>query len=169
MEKVFNLLILSIFLFTLIGCDSYNLPAEMPEDFSFSIRWGTDGKYDSSTKVLSNGYNSDLDVECKTELELSHKELKQIYKIIRKAKIDTYEETIIPDNNWTSPSTDLSISFSYNDKKYSVTLVDSKLSDDMNLYINGREVGEAIKKIVEKYILSSEEYKSLPENQKIYW
>jgi putative lipoic acid-binding regulatory protein len=160
------LLLLVCFLFIFIRFSK--LPKEMPEDFAFSIKWSYDGKYDSSTKILSKGYNYDLQCECKTELELSKEQLQEIYEIIKEARIDNYNETIRTKFSSRSPNSDLQITISFREEKYSVTLLNSYLSDNMNFYLSGRAVGKAIKKIVQKYITSSDEYKSLPENQLEY-
>ena len=53
-----------------------------------------DGYYDSETKELKNGYNYDLNQECKTSLTLSNEELKEIYNKLRKLNFDTVPEDI---------------------------------------------------------------------------
>lgn len=168
MKIIIRLFILVFLLFAFVGCVSSKLPDEMPEDFSFSIYWGFDGEYDSNTKVLSNGFNYDLNIECKTELELSNEQLQEVYEIIKKAKIDIFDEVIKTKHEIGIPSSDLKITISYGNEKYTVTLLNSYLNDDMDKYINGKQVGKAIKQIVENYIISSDEYKSLPENQLLY-
>ena len=168
MNNIKHVLILVFLLFALVGCVNSKLPEQMPEDFSFSIYWGFDGEYDSSTKVLSNGFNYDLNIECKTELELSKEQLKEVYEIIKKAKIDTFDEVIKTKYEIARPSSDLKIIISYGNEKYTVTLLHSNLNDDMDKYLNGKQVGKAIKQIVENYIISSDEFKSLPENQLLY-
>ena len=168
MKKILCLLVLFSLLVLITGCARTNLPEEMPDSFAFSINWGFDGKYDSSTKVLSNGYNYDLDVKCKTELNLSKEQLQEIYEIVRNAKIDTYKEKIVTNKRVQSPTSELKITIYYGGEEHSVILLNSYLNDDMSLYLQGEKVGKAIKKIVEEYITSSDEYKSLPENQLTY-
>jgi hypothetical protein len=158
-------------LFLLCGCTVYrttNLPEEMPADFSFSVHWGFSGNYDSKTQELKDGFNYDLDCECKTQLELTVAELEEIYQIIRNAKIDSYNKEIMTERFSHTPSADMVITFHCGDIDHSVTLFGAYLTDNMNEYLGGKEVGMAIKEIVQNYIINTEEFKSLPEDQQVF-
>jgi hypothetical protein len=153
------------------GCTVYrttNLPEEMPEDFSFSVHWEFDGYYDSKTMELKKGYNYDLECECKTQLELTDAQLKEIYQIIRNAKVDSFSKEIKTKYDESIPSADLVITIQYGNINHTVKLLNSYLNDDMNEYLGGKEVGMAIKEIIENYIINTDEFKSLPENQLYY-
>ena len=166
--------LLWIFMFITIlllcGCNNKQsmLPKKMPNDFSFTIKWSFDGTYDSNTNILLNGYNYDLNTECKTELVLSTVQLKEIYTICKKNKVDIYNGTINTKEYEVVPNCDLILTIHANSQEYKITLHNSYLSDNFDEYINGKEVANTIKEIAGKYILSSNEYKSLPPNQQLY-
>lgn len=167
MNKIFSFLVLVCLLF-LLGCANSDLPKEMPEDFSFSIGWGYDAKYDSKTKLLSNGYNFDMEKACVTELELGEEDLEEIYHIIRKSRIEKYDEVLHPKFVDRLPSADFRLTITYADIKYSVRIENTYLSDNMMFYKEGKGIARAIRKIINDYIINTEEYKSLPENQLVY-
>jgi hypothetical protein len=169
-ESFMKKIILLLFVMLISGCNyrTTNLPEDMPEDFSFSVHWEFDGYYDSKTMELKKGYNYDLECECKTQLEMTNDKLKDIYRIIRNAKVDSFSEEIRTKNDESVPSANFVITIQYGNINHTVKLLNSFLNDDMNEYLSGKEVGIAIKDIIENYIINTDEFKSLPENQLLY-
>lgn len=143
------------------------LPLTMPEDFSFSIHWGFDGYYDSATHELKNGYNEDLACVCKTELILTNEELTEIYRLLRSVKIDTIPEEINAGGLDIVPSYINYVKYEINNASKIVYIYNTQDIEIEN-WSCYKELGYAFDKIVNEYIESSEEYKSLPENQNRY-
>lgn len=82
------------------------LPEEVPEDFSFALRWGTYGisYYDSMSKVLIKTADATYPDEYITSCTLSDTQMKEIYALLRDLDISTYPETYDPIND---PNSDL--------------------------------------------------------------
>lgn len=167
MKKIISFILLTS-LILLCGCSRLRLPRKMPTDFYFTVSWGFDGHYDSRTKILSKGYNYDLEQECATELVLSEEDLEEIYKIIRRVRIDKEFKEYNPKFFHSSPSPALGLNVFYENQVYSVIVEGAGLNDSMFFYKEGRRIARAIRKIVQNYIINTEEYKSLPENQLFY-
>ena len=140
---------------------------DLPKDFAFTVTWSFDGKYNSQTGHLENGYNYQLDTKCETTLILEHRELMNIYRLLYNANFTQIEEDFFASDIDAEPS--YNIKFSY--------LVDGKTAEfaikgaselyyyaDWELY---PEFGYAHEKIVE-FITNTEEYKSLPPNTNAY-
>lgn len=169
MKKIlFNILLL-IFALCLVGCDLHrsSLPKEMPDDFSFTLTFGFDGYYNSKTGLLENGYNYDLNAKCQTILIFDKNELKEIYNIFRECAIDKWETELTVSDQMMDPSYDIVITYTENGKTNNITIFGASfISVDEWTY--GTKLGEAYYQIVDDYIISSEEFKSLPENQNLY-
>ena len=145
-----------------------SLPHEMPDDFSFTITFGFDGYYDSKTGVLKNGYNYDLSCECKTTLKFSEEELKEIYGIFLECSIDRWDEELTVNDNLVKPSYIIDISFTANTETINIRIFGASFIG-LNEWNNSVKLGEAYYKIVNEYIKTSEEFQSLPKNQKYYY
>lgn len=165
-----KLLLCTLLLFTLClsACDAYmtSLPHEMPEDFSFSLTFDFDGYYDSKLGVLKNGYNYDLDCECKTTLFFTKEELKEIYAIFLEGSIDKWEEELTV-NKLIPPSYIIEITFTANGQTEKVKIYGAS-HIGLDEWKNSVRLGKAYYKIVDEYIKNSEEYKALPPNQNLY-
>ena len=144
-----------------------SLPHEMPDDFSFTITFGFDGYYDSKTGVLKNGYNYDLSCECETTLKFSEEELKEIYGIFLECSIDRWDEELTVNDNLVKPSYIIDISFTANTETINIRIFGASFIG-LNEWNNSVKLGEAYYKIVNEYIKTSEEFQSLPNNQKYY-
>ena len=92
MRKIIALSLGVVFLiFSLTGCiNTTTLPKEMPEDFSFSIVWGTIHSYDSETGTLAKRQ----DKEYTTTYMMSEEELQTVYNLIYKLNIEKYDDEI---------------------------------------------------------------------------
>ena len=167
MKKIFIYILL--FVICLVGCDANmtSLPSQMPEDFSFSLTFGFDGFYDSKTGVLKNGYNYDLNCECQTTLFLCESQLREIYELFFSCYFDKYDEKVIVSEDLMDPSYDIKITCVAGGKTTNVTIYGAS-SITLDEWTNSGKLGKSYYTIVNEYIKSSEEYKSLPPNQKIY-
>ena len=163
------LICLFIVIFCLVGCDTNmtSLPHEMPEDFSFTLTFGFDGYYDSKTGILKNGYNYDLNSECQTTLLFDEKELEEIYQIFLEGSIDRWPEELTVSDNLFEPSYDIQISFTADGKTENIKIYGASFLS-LDEWKTGVRLGKCYFKIVDEYIKSSEEYKSLPPNQQLY-
>lgn len=147
--------------------DNTAQPHEMPADFSFTITFGFDGYYDSKTGILQNGYNYDLACECETTLKFSEEELKEIYEIFLEGSIDRWNEELTVSYNLVKPSYIIDISFTANSETINIRIFGASFIG-LNEWENSVELGKAYYKIVDEYIKASDEFKSLPKNQKFY-
>lgn len=169
MKKILVYIFLLVLCLCLVGCDTNktSLPQEMPEDFSFTLTFGFDGYYDSKTGVLKNGYNHDLDCECVTTLQFSKDELKEIYGIFLDGTIDRCNEKLTVSDDLVIPSYIIEISFTANNETIKVNIYGAS-SISLDEWKNSVRLGRAYYRIVDEYIKTSEEFKSLPENQLLY-
>lgn len=166
MKKIIPILLILLIL-CLSGCNTSSLPKEMPDDFSFSIHFDMDGYYDSKTKELKNGYNYDLNQECKTSLTLSNEELKTIYSELRKINIDAIPEDISISPVAPKPHPMPYIEIRYGDYIHKVRMLNVP-NYNTEEWFNYKDFGNVFNNIVEKYIKNKEEYKNLPDNQILY-
>ena len=164
MKKIIIPILLLLICLCLSGCNNSNLSKEMPDDFSFSIHFDMDGYYDSKTKELKNGYNYDLDQECKTNLTLSNEELKEIYNKLRKLKFDTIPEDITVSLYPPKPHPVPYVEIRYGDYIHKVTMLNVP-SYNIKEWTSYKNLGNVFNEIVEKYNKNKEEYKNLPDNQ----
>ena len=169
MKKILVSILLFVFSLCLVGCDTNmtSLPQEMPEDFSFTLTFGFDGYYDSKTGALKNGYNHDLGCECVTTLQFSKDELKEIYGIFLDGTIDRWNEKLTVSDNLVEPSYTIMISFTANNETIKVNIYGASFIS-LDEWENNVRLGRAYYRIVDEYIKTSEEFKSLPENQLLY-
>lgn len=169
MKKVLFIISLLTFSICLGGCksDLSIFPQEMPDDFSFTLTFGFDGFYDSKTGILKNGYNYDLDCECETILFFSETKLKEIYKIFLDCSISKWDEELIVSDDFVKPSYSINISFFANNITKRIVILGASFLR-LDEWDNSVELGKAYYKIVDEYIYSSAEFKSLPPNQNLY-
>ena len=113
MKKILVSMFLLVFGLCLLGCDTNmtSLPEEMPDDFSFTLTFGFDGYYDSKTGILKNGYNNELECECKTILYFTEEELKGIYEIFRCYGIDRFDSELKATDQMARPSYNIVITY----------------------------------------------------------
>lgn len=169
MKKIVFNIVLLICVFCLVSCDTNmtSLPHEMPEDFSFTLTFDFDGCYDSKTGILKNGYNYDLDCECKTTLIFDEEELKEIYSIFLEGSIDRWEEELTVNEQLVEPSYVIEITFTADGETINIKIYGASFIG-IDKWNSSVRLGKAYYKIVNEYIKNSEEYKSLPPNQNMY-
>ena len=169
MKKILVMIYLVIGCLTLAGCDSNrtSLPRKMPDNFAFSLTFSYSGSYDSKTGVLKNGYNFDLNCDCETILKFSEEEMKEIYEIFRESFIDRRQKELTVSDNLVKPSYDIKISIIAGTISKNIT-IHGATSITVDEWKNSKRLGEAYYKIVDDYIMASNEFKSLPENQVFY-
>ena len=155
-----------VILYTCLTCGETKT-VEMPNDFAFSLTWGFDGKYNSQTGHLENGYNYKLGAKCETTLVLTHEELMDVYRLLYNANAFEIKEDFVVGNVLVEPYYDIEISYTINGETIDFTIDGEVLArsyTDWELY---PEFGYAYYKIVE-FIKSTEEYKALPPNTNLY-
>ena len=140
---------------------------DLPKDFAFSVTWGFDGKYNSQTGHLENGYNYQLGTKCETTLILEHRELMNIYRLLYNANFTQIEEDFFASDIDVDPSYNIKFSYFVDGKTTGFTI---KGASPLNSYTEWElypEFGYAHEKIVD-FITNTEEYKSLPPNTNAY-
>ena len=98
MKRFLALTMILLTVLFVFGCgneeynDSKVLPSEMPDDFSFTIVWGTFGysSYDSKTGKLVKTTNATNPDEYITTYNLSNYELKCIYNLLCELHLEAY-------------------------------------------------------------------------------
>ncbi len=139
----------------------------IPQMFSFTCTFGFDGYYNSETGELRNGYNHDLDVECKTTLFLEQEELLNIYRIFLNGKLFDIKQNFSVGEDLIEPSYTIKISYvingeTVNFKIWGASYISYKEWESHSLF------GNAYYKVLNDFIFNREEYKSLPPNQNLY-
>ena len=141
---------------------------ELPQDFSFSLTFGFDGYFNSEDGYLVNGYNYELDKKCETTLKLTSKELMDVYRIMYNASLFDIKDNIFVSDILGSPSYNIKISYTLNGEKVSFKIIGASFLNYYSDWETYPQVGCAYQKIVNDFIKSSKEFKSLPPNTNIY-
>ena len=155
-----------IILYTCRACGATET-VSLPSDFSFTLTHGFDLFYDSATGHLENGYNYELDVKCETTLVLDHAELMDIYRILYNGNLFEIKETFFATDQMVEPSYEIEISYTVNGERAAFEIWGASYTtySDWQLW---PEFGYAYEKVVNDYIIGSEEYGAMPPNQKMY-
>lgn len=143
------------------------LPKDVPDDFSFEVTFGFDGRYNSKTGELRNGYNNIQKIECKTTLFLSDEKLKEIYDLLKDAKIDTIPDNIMASYTHGDPNYNIYIKYSYGDVEKSIVAYEANFAKN-GQWESCQELANSYYKIINEYIKNTDEFKSLPKNTNIY-
>ena len=174
MKKILALILVSVFLLLcLSGCrvsDSSNdedakkhqtlLPEEMPEDFSFIVRWDSGGcfKYDSSNgQLIKHSFREDGS----TTYVMPKEELETIYKLIYDLNIESYPDMLDESTYQLSdPSQDFYLTVNANGVCKTVAAISAE-------GLNYGKTPEAKKffntvKYIINLLQNTEEWKSLP-------
>lgn len=155
-----------IILYTCKDCKATKA-VPLPDDFSFTLTYKFDLSYDSATGHLKNGYNYDLDVRCETTLVLDHAELMDIYRILYNGNLFDIKEDFFATDKMVEPSYDIKISYTVNGETTAFTVHGASYTTYSEWQI-WSEFGYAYEKVVNDYIISSEEYGAMPPNQNMY-
>ncbi len=155
-----------IILYTCKDCKATKA-VPLPDDFSFTLTYKYDLSYDSATGHLKNGYNYDLDVKCETTLVLDHAELMDIYRILYNGNLFDIKEDFFATDKMVEPSYEIKISYTVNGETTAFTIHGASYTTYSEWQI-WSEFGYAYEKVVNDYIISSEEYGAMPPNQNMY-
>lgn len=139
----------------------------MPEDFAFTMTFGFDGYYNSETGHMENGYNYTLNTECETTMLLTRSELIDIYRLFYNGELFDITESFDASDILVEPSYLIVISYKADGKEISFK-IDGASEGTYRDWEVHPEFGYAYEKVVEDYILSSEEYNSMPPNENAY-
>ena len=139
----------------------------MPEDFAFTLTFGFDGYYNSETGHMENGYNYTLDTKCETTMQLTRSELLDIYRIFYNGELFDITENFAVSDIWADPSYLIEISYKVEGIETGFKISGASYGTYKDWEVHP-EFGYAYEKVVEDYILSSEEYNSMPPNENAY-
>ncbi len=142
--------------------------APLPADFSFTVTWGFDGYYDSKTGELKNGYNYTLDTACETTLRLNHDELMNIYRILYNAGFLEITEDFRASDQQTDPSYNIKISYTIGEETVAFTIRNASFLSYTEWKVHSAFC-HAYNQVIVDFIQSSDEFKALPPNQKMYY
>jgi hypothetical protein len=154
----------------LYTCSSCGVTKEvaLPDDFSFSLTWGFDGKYDSQSGHLENGYNYELASKCEGTLVLEREELMNIYRIFYNGGLFEIKDSFNASDIFPSPSYTIRISYTVNGENVSFSIGGASSISYSEWEIHSA-LGFAYDKVIYEFITSSEEYKALPPNTNMYY
>ena len=156
-----------IILYTCFSCGDTKT-VSLPNDFSFSLTWGFDGEYDSTTGHLVTGYNYDLNKKCETTLLFDHDELMNIYRILYNGGLFEIKESFRASDQLVEPSYSIYISYSVGGEAVSFSIGGASYLSYTEWEVHS-DLCYAYNKVISEFIKSSEEYKALPPNQKVYY
>lgn len=154
-------------LYTCLICNATESVA-LPENFSFTLTYGFDLKYDSKTGHLQNGYNYDLGTKCETTLIFDREELMNIYRILYNGNLTEIREDFDATDQLVIPSYTINIGYTIGEETVEFR-IDGASYVSYSEWLVYPEFCYAYKKVVQDFILDSEEYKSMPPNQNIYY
>ena len=167
-KKLLSLALAALMLVCLFVSCQGSLPKEMPEDFSFSIRWGVFGEssYDSSTGKLVKARMSTEPEKYITTYFLSDEEKQAVYDIIKEMKFEKFNKFGKFDFVFSDPHFRLSLTVKTADMDKTVVAENvaykpSDLSSSANS-LRGKRYLKGIEKITD-ILVSTEEWKALPD------
>ena len=170
MKKLISLLLAIILLAPCFsGCGERNLPDERPDDFSFTLTWGTYGisSYDSRTGKLVKTREASNPKDYVTYVRLSEEELDFIYQRIRKLRVDSYPDEYDPDPFVTSiPHATLIITVRTGDYEKTINADDVSLAYEA-IFPKGKRFINTLDSICH-ILVSTEEWKALPDYEFYY-
>ena len=170
MKKVLLLLLATAVLLPCFsGCGERNLPNERPDDFSFTLTWGTYGisSYDSRTGKLVKTREASNPKDYVTYVRLSEEELDFIYQRIRKLRVDSYPDEYDPDPFVTStPHATLIITVRTGDYEKTIRADDVSLAYEA-IFPKGKKFINTCTDI-SNILTSTEEWKALPDYEFYY-
>ncbi|MBQ8752431.1 MAG: hypothetical protein IJZ13_04930 [Clostridia bacterium] len=149
-----------------------NLPEEMPEDFAFSLTWGTFGisSYNSETGLLvktTDVFERDP-AEYQTMLTLSDEQMAEVYALIRKLNPEAYPEKFdISPFTGSDPSMTLGLSVRYGEYEKAVMCVDVAQYDDPHVVGKNKRFLEC-HKAIRDILTATPEWQALPDYEVHY-
>ncbi len=156
-----------IILYTCFSCGETKT-VDLPDDFSFSLTWGFDGKYDSASGHLENGYNYELGIKCETTLILEHNELMNIYKMFYNGGLFEIKDNFYASEDLVVPSYNITMSYSVDGNEEDFVIYGASYLSYSQWEMHS-ELAFAYDKVISEFITSSEEYKAMPPNTNMYY
>ena len=141
----------------------------MPEDFAFSIVWNTYGisSYDSATGRLVKTADATNPDDYVTTLELSEKDMEEIWHIINNLGMGNYPEEYDPfDGASTIPSQTIILSTVKDGAQKEIRCEDIAVASESTTK-KGRAFLTAVRDII-NIIESTDEWQSLPDYEFLY-
>ena len=170
MKRVLAMALILLYLLGLVGCKSSSLPEEMAEDFSFAIRWNTNGisSYDSLTGVLVKDAKAAEPKDYTAAYFLTDDEKQQIYAMIRELKPYDYPDLYEPkDQGVLTEKTDpLTLTVRMNDTEKTI-----RVQNTAGLHASKDQKAQkllAALNAIEVLLESSEAWKALPDYEQFY-
>lgn len=147
------------------------MPEEMPEDFSFSLTWGTYGfsSYDSRTGKLVKTTQATDPEDYITYYRLSEEEKESIYEYIRELDPDSYPDEYNPYGKGvtSNPSETLILTVRMGDSVKSIKAEDIAASLQRSRKPKGQKFLDTCQAIID-ILQASEEWKALPDYEFYY-
>ena len=169
MKKFALILALLMLIPCLSGCGEKILPQERPEDFSFSLVWGTYGtsSYDSLTGKLVKTTDATHPEEYVTYLHLSDKTLEYFYGLLRDLDIEDFPEEYDPDRHtMCTPSSALTVTVRAGGRTKTVMVDD--MATSRIAYIGKCKKYIETCAAIRDFLMQTEEWKALPEYEFFY-
>ena len=152
--------------YTCKTCGNYYF-VELPEEFSFRLTFGFDGIYDSESGYLANGHNYDVGKKCETTLIFDRNELMDIYRVFYNGNFWNIKDTVRASDQVVMPSYNIKFSYTIDGETVDAVIYGASYLSytEWDIY---QEFAHAYMTVVDEYIKSSEEFKSMPPNQNMY-
>ena len=170
MKRMIALLALVCFL-SLSGCAKSSLPEEMPEDFSFSIRWSTYGTsfYSSRTGKLIKSTAATHPEDYTVEYQPSAEELAYIYDLIRDLNPASYPDLYQPYKQefLSEPPHPIILTVFADGSEKQIKTENAALTSFSGTTKKGEKFLSACRAIID-LLTASEEWRSLPEYEVFY-
>ena len=169
MKKFALILALLMLIPCLSGCGEKILPDERPEDFSFSLVWGTYGtsSYDSRTGKLVKTTDATNPEDYVTYLHLSDETLDYFYGLLRDLDVEAFPDEYNPDRHtMCTPSSALTVTVRAGGRKKTVRVDDMAAS--RIAYIGKCKKYIEACTAIRDFLMHTEEWKALPEYEFFY-
>ena len=168
MKHWFLIFLTIVVVLSFAGCEKSNDPVVVPDDFSFSLTWGTYGisSYDSATGTLIKTTDATNPADFITAYRLTEEERAYVYGLIRGLDLASYPEEYDPENGLSDPSMTLILTAVCNGTETTV-----RAEGIAHSYQSKDPKGQAflsVCKEISTLLQRTEEWKTLPPYEVLY-
>lgn len=170
MKRITIILLALLAAFALFSCGGKEKSAPpAPDDFSFAYTWGCEygpSRYDSKTGELIKTEVATDPSDYVTNFKLSDEEKQHIWEIIYTLDVGSYPDEYYPENGYAIPPSTFVLTVRANGEEKTI-----KAEDNSGSFVSESEMGQAfldVCKYIKTVLISSEEWKALPEYENFF-
>ena len=171
MKRITIILLALLMVFALFSCGGKEKSAPpAPDDFSFAYTWGCEygpSRYDSKTGELIKTKHATNPADFVTTLVLSDEIKQNVWELIWALDVSSYPDEYYPENGYAMPPSTFVLTVRANGAEKTI-----KAEDNSGSFVSKTEKGQAfldVCKYIKTVLISSEEWKALPEYEIFFY